>query len=112
MIVKGILFDINGTLLDIHTDEGHDEIYRVLSKVLSYQGIALGPDSLKEQYFQVMKEQRAASREHHPEFDAVGIFREIILQHSTTGVLGFPACSSTIQSTAMCGLDCERSSMC
>jgi len=88
MIVKGILFDINGTLLDIHTDEGHEEIYRVLSKLLSYQGIALDPNSLKEQYYQVMKEQRAASREHHPEFDAVGIFREIITQHSTNFTRG------------------------
>ena len=35
MTVKGILFDINGTLLDIHTNEWHDEVYRVLSNLLS-----------------------------------------------------------------------------
>jgi putative hydrolase of the HAD superfamily len=28
MIIKAILFDINGTLIDINTDERNEEIYR------------------------------------------------------------------------------------
>jgi len=83
MIVKGIIFDINGTLTDIHTNEMHDDIYRVISNLLSYQGIFLDPHALQELYFQIMSEQRAASAERHPEFDAVGIFREIIARNST-----------------------------
>jgi len=83
MIVKGIIFDINGTLTDIHTNEMHDDIYRVISNLLSYQGIFLDPATVKELYFQIMKEQRAASAERHPEFDAVGIFREMIARNST-----------------------------
>ncbi len=83
MIIKGIIFDINGTLTDIETNEWHDDVYRVLSNLLSYQGIALGPKAVQEAYFQIMKEQRAASAERHPEFDADGIFREIIKLHST-----------------------------
>lgn len=83
MTIKGIIFDINGTLTDIRTDEGHDEVYRVISNLLSYQGIALSPPVIKEMYFQIMKEQRAASMERHPEFDAVGIFSEIVKRHST-----------------------------
>lgn len=83
MTIKGIIFDINGTLTDIRTDEWHDEVYRVISNLLSYQGIALSPTVIKDMYFQIMKEQRAASRERHPEFDAVGIFSEIVRQHST-----------------------------
>jgi putative hydrolase of the HAD superfamily len=83
MIVKGIIFDINGTLTDIHTNEWHDDVYRVISNLLSYQGIALDPNIVKYFYFQIMKEQRAASGERHPEFDAVGIFREIITRHAT-----------------------------
>ena len=39
MVIKGIIFDINGTLSDIHTNEWHDEVYRVLSNLFSYQGI-------------------------------------------------------------------------
>ena len=83
MIVRGLIFDINGTLTDIHTNEWHDDVYRVLSNLLSYQGISLGPNAVKDSYFQIMKEQRAACGERYPEFDAVGIFREIITRHAT-----------------------------
>ena len=83
MQVKGIIFDINGTLTDIHTNEGHDEIYRILSNVLSYQGIVLEPHVVKDLYFQIMKEQRAAREGRHPEFDAIGIFHTILTQYAT-----------------------------
>lgn len=90
MHIKGIIFDINGTLSDIYTNEGHDEIYRVLSNLLSYQGIALEPHAVKDLYFQIMKEQRAALGERHPEFDARGIFHTIITQHATDFTRGLP----------------------
>ncbi len=83
MIIKGIIFDINGTLTDIQTNEWHDDVYRVISNLLSYQGIALDADDVKKAYFKIMEEQRNASRERHPEFDAVGIFRELITRHAT-----------------------------
>ena len=83
MIIRGLIFDINGTLTDILTNEWHDDIYRILSNLLSYQGIALDPNKVKDSYFQIMKEQRAARDERYPEFDAVGIFREIITRHAT-----------------------------
>jgi putative hydrolase of the HAD superfamily len=91
MVIKGIIFDINGTLSDIHTNEWHDEVYRVLSNLFSYQGISLEATVLKDVYFQVMKEQRAACGERHPEFDAIGIFREIISQYATDFTRGMPA---------------------
>jgi len=91
MLVKGIIFDINGTLVDIRTDEGYDEIYRIISNLLSYQGISLDPKSLKDVYFQIMKEQRTASIERHPEFDAVGIFRELIARYATDFTRGLAA---------------------
>jgi len=91
MIVKGIVFDINGTLSDIHTNEWHDDVYRVISNLLSYQGISLSPNVVKDHYFQIMNEQRAAYGGRHPEFDAVGIFREIIKDHSTEFTHSLPA---------------------
>jgi putative hydrolase of the HAD superfamily len=90
MIIRGLIFDINGTLTDIHTNEWHDDVYRVISNLFYYQGISLGPDAVKESYFQIMKEQRAASRERYPEFDAVGIFREIITRYSTDFTRSLP----------------------
>jgi len=91
MIVKGIIFDNNGTLTDIQTNEYHDDVYRVISNLLSYQGISLAPNVVMDLYFQIMKEQRAAYGERHPEFDAIGIFREIITQHSTDYTRGLPS---------------------
>lgn len=83
MSVKGLMIDVNGTMTDINTNEWHDDVYRVISNLLSYQGIGLGPDAVKDAYFQIMTEQRAARGERYPEFDAVGIFREIIARHAT-----------------------------
>lgn len=91
MIVKGIIFDVNGTLIDIHTNEWHDDVYRIISNLLSYQGIFLGPKVVMDQYFHLMKEQRAASGTRHPEFDVVGIFREIVARHSTDQTRELPA---------------------
>jgi putative hydrolase of the HAD superfamily len=91
MIVKGIIFDINGTLSDIRTNEWHDDVYRVISNLLSYQGISLDPNAVKYLYFETMKKQRAACGARHPEFDAVGIFREIVTQHSTNFTRALPA---------------------
>lgn len=78
MKIKGILFDVNGTLVDIKTDEGKKEIYESICRLLAYQGILIGRDELKTLYFQIMKRQLKSSNENHPEFDAVSIFREII----------------------------------
>lgn len=91
MWVKGIIFDINGTLSDIRTDESLDEVYRIISNLLSYQGISLTPNEVKDLYFQIMKEQRASNGERHPEFDAVGIFREIATRHATDFTRGLPS---------------------
>jgi putative hydrolase of the HAD superfamily len=90
MHVKGIIFDVNGTLTDIQTNEWHDDVYRIMSNLLSYQGIALEPHAVKDLYFQIMKEQRAARDGSHPEFDAIDIFRTIITQHSTDFTRGLP----------------------
>ncbi|MCU0596374.1 MAG: HAD family hydrolase [Desulfobacterota bacterium] len=78
MKIKGILFDINGTLIDIHTDEGMDEIYRAVSHFLTYQGIYLHRGEVRDQYFRIMEEQTKASGEEHPEFDAVELWREFL----------------------------------
>ena len=90
MRLRGIIFDINGTLTDIQTNEWHDDVYRVLSNLLSYQGILLEPSVVRYHYFQTMKLQRAACIDPYPEFDAIGIFREIVAQHSTDFTRGLP----------------------
>jgi len=83
MVIKGLIFDVNGTLTDIHTDEWNDDVYRVVSNLLSYQGILLGANAIRESYFKIIEGQKAACGERQPEFDVVGIFREILSRHLT-----------------------------
>ena len=83
-MIRGLIFDINGTTTDILTNEGHDEIFRTLANFLDYQGIAISPDELRELYFAINKRQRKESGEEFPEFDAVAIFKEIIDQRASS----------------------------
>ena len=89
-MIRGLLFDLNGTLIDILTDEGSDEIYRILSNLLEYQGILLSPKEFRDRYWEINKRQRRESSEEYPEFDVVGIFREILEKHSTLQTCALP----------------------
>jgi putative hydrolase of the HAD superfamily len=81
MKIEGILFDVNGTLIDIHTDEGMDEIYRSLSHFLTYQGIHLRRGEVRDRYYRIMEEQLKASGQRHPDFDAVALWRQFLAGH-------------------------------
>lgn len=78
MNIKAIIFDINGTLIDIQTDEGNEEVYRGISHFLTYQGIEAHRWEMRDEYYQLMDEQRKASLEAFPEFDAVELWREYL----------------------------------
>ncbi len=78
MIVRGIIFDINGTLVDINTDEGNEQIYRSISHLLKYYGIRTSRNDVREGFYQIMKEQRRAGGETFPEFDVVAVWREFL----------------------------------
>jgi putative hydrolase of the HAD superfamily len=82
MDLRAILFDVNGTLVDIETDEGQDRIYRILSLCLSYQGVQLAPEAIRDRYFALMEQQRQASREPFAEFDAVAIWKTLLQAES------------------------------
>ncbi len=88
MIIKAILFDINGTLIDINTDESKDEIYRAISHTLTYQGIFMHHREVRDEYYRIMDVQRKTSQEEYPEFDVVEIFRELINERfSAPGII-------------------------
>ena len=78
MDIRALLFDVNGTLIDIETDEGLEEIYRAIAHVLAYQGIALHRWEVRDLYFQIMQRQRAQSAETFAECDAVEVWREFL----------------------------------
>ncbi|MBO7147903.1 MAG: HAD family hydrolase [Lentisphaeria bacterium] len=76
-MIRGLLFDLNGTVIDILTDENDYHVYRVTSNFLSYYGIMISPDRLKELFFELNRQQRKTSGEEFPEFDVEKIFRDI-----------------------------------
>jgi putative hydrolase of the HAD superfamily len=83
MDIEAIAFDVNGTLIDIRTDEGMEEIFRAAGHCLTYQGIRLNRHEVRDLYYRTMTEQRESSSEEFPEYDAVQIWRSIIDQHAT-----------------------------
>lgn len=83
MEIRALLFDVNGTLIDIETDEWMEEAYRAIAHFLTYQGIGLHRGEVRELYFRIMKEQFASSAEVYPEFDVVAIWRDVLRRHAT-----------------------------
>ena len=86
MAIKGLIFDINGTLTDIFTSESDDQIYRVTANFLDYYGVKIATCQLKRLYFELNRQQRQESKEEFPEFDVADIFREIIRRFKTRPV--------------------------
>jgi putative hydrolase of the HAD superfamily len=91
MDIQAIAFDVNGTLVRIWTDDGMEQIFRSAAHFLTYQGIDLCRYQVRDQYFQIMKEQQQTSHEEYPEFDAVAIWRSIIERHMTDFTRALPA---------------------
>jgi putative hydrolase of the HAD superfamily len=81
--VRAIAFDVNGTLVEILTDDHMKQIFRAAGHFLTYQGVDLRRGEIRDLYFGVMKEQQRLSPEAYPEFDAVAIWRTIINDHAT-----------------------------
>jgi putative hydrolase of the HAD superfamily len=80
MTIKGILFDLYGTLIDIETDESMDEIYRAIAHYLTYHGVYLNRREVRERYYRVMKQQKEACCEEYPEIDVEAIWNELLMQ--------------------------------
>ncbi len=89
--IEAIAFDVNGTLVEIETDEGMEEMFRAAGHYLTYQGIDLRRNEIRDRYTHLVKEQQRTSPEEHPEFDAVGVWRTIVDEHATAFTRTLPA---------------------
>jgi len=78
--IRGILFDLYGTLVDIETDESLEEIYRSLSHFLTYRGIIVNRWELKDRYYRIMREQKEACPEEYPEVDVERIWQAFLAE--------------------------------
>jgi putative hydrolase of the HAD superfamily len=90
MGIQAVLFDVNGTLVRIQTEDDMEEIFRAAGHFLTYQGIDLCRDQVRDLYFRTLKEQQRSSPEKYPEFDAVGIWGSIIQEHLTDFTRALP----------------------
>ena len=88
--IEAVVFDVNGTLVDIRTEE-NDAVFRAVAHVLAYSGITLGRGEARAAYATLLAEQRAASAEEHPEFDVVAIWARVVEQHATAFTRTLPA---------------------
>jgi len=80
MSIKGILFDLYGTLLDIETDESMEEIYRGIAHFLTYHGIDLHRWEVRDLYYRIMKHQKEQSQEEFPEINVESIWVAFLAQ--------------------------------
>ncbi|MDQ6645357.1 MAG: HAD family hydrolase [Chloroflexota bacterium] len=90
MDIRALLFDVNGTLIDIETDEGLEEIYRAIGHFLMYQGISLHRWEVRDLYFQIMQQQREESTETFAEWDAVAVWREFLFSKASDYTRSLP----------------------
>jgi putative hydrolase of the HAD superfamily len=91
MDIKAIAFDVNGTLIEIRTEDDMEASFRAIGHFLTYQGIDLRRHQVRDLYFLHMKQQQRESTEEFPEFDAVRIWRTIVQHHMTEYTRALPA---------------------
>ncbi|MDA8333382.1 MAG: HAD family hydrolase [Peptococcaceae bacterium] len=80
--MKGILFDVYGTLIEIETDEHWEEVYRTIAHYLTYEGIYMHRFEVRDLYFQIVQQRLDASREEYPEVDQVAVWGEFLSRRS------------------------------
>jgi len=82
--ITTVLFDVYGTLIDIHTNEQRDDIFETLSRFLEYRRIFVPARILKELYFSELHQQFARSRERFPEVDVARAFEHVLREQGRT----------------------------
>ncbi len=82
MGIKGVIFDLYNTLIEIKTDEDSISTYEPVSKWLIYQGVRISADDLKMEYGWQVKEAMESRWERYPEVNVQEIFTEICKSHS------------------------------
>lgn len=75
---KNYIFDLYGTLVDIHTEEGKKELWEKLSLFYGYYGAVYQPEELQEAYqAMVAQEENSYSHEAYPEIELEYVFQKL-----------------------------------
>jgi len=81
MAIKGIIFDLYGTLIDIETDESMEEIYRGISHFLTYRGMYLHRGDVRDRYYQLLKQEKEKSHEAYPEINVMAVWKAFLAEY-------------------------------
>ena len=82
--LHAVLFDVYGTLVDIHTNEHRDDVFDSVSLFLEYRRVFIPGKELKELYFDHINQQIARSRERHAEVDVIRAFGHVLRERGRT----------------------------
>lgn len=76
---KNFIFDVYGTLVDIHTNEHETSTWAKMAETLSFYGVEYTATELRETYFSSCEWQMRQGKANfkYPEIDVVEIFRHI-----------------------------------
>ncbi len=75
--IKGLIFDLYNTLIEIRTDEESMSTYEITSNWLIYQGVRIRPDELMKDYKRLIEEDLGKRWEKYPEVQVEQAFRKI-----------------------------------
>jgi putative hydrolase of the HAD superfamily len=81
MKIRGIIFDLYGTLIDIETDESMEEIYRAIAHFLTYKGIYIHRGEVRDLYYELLKQEKEKRREEYPEIRVQAIWEAFLARH-------------------------------
>ena len=76
--IRQVVFDCYGTLVDILTDEGKDQIFSHLSLYLRYYGANTHASALKSLFYSKKADYLSTRGEHYPEFDMEAVWQTIL----------------------------------
>lgn len=93
MRYKSFIFDLYGTLVDIHTEEGLPSLWEGLAKWYGERGATYSPRLLQERYFSMIREMesgeqlRRDSHEAHPEIKIEEVFLRLFREAGVDATL-------------------------
>lgn len=65
---KNYIFDLYGTLIDINTDEGQDDLWEKMALYYNYKGASYTGKSFRREYARLCKEEKQKVKKAHPQF--------------------------------------------
>lgn len=81
-----IIFDLYGTLVDIHTDEMKDSVWETMSWFYRLHQVSISPKKLRKRIFQLIhqleqKKKKELGKDRIPEIDLTRVFKSLFDEH-------------------------------